>query len=123
MTTKLILNWALIIPAFIILMYSANLKLSSNPGAVQLFGGLGMEPYGRFAIGILELIAGLLLVYPPTTRYGAMLGSILMVGVILIHVTKLGIALNGSYDLFLMGLITFVCCTSLIVLSYYNSPD
>lgn len=78
-----------------------------------------MEPYGRFAIGILELVAALLLVYPPTTKYGAILGTVLMSGVILIHVIKLGIALNGSYDLFLMGVITFVCCLSLTYLSFY----
>jgi putative oxidoreductase len=117
MTAKFILNWILIIAVFIILMYNAYLKLSSNPGAVTLFSSLGMEPYGRFLLGSLELTAALLLLYPATLKYGAALGALLMAGVILIHIFKLGIALNGDYRFFIMGLSAFLCCTALLWLS------
>ena len=114
MSIKSILVWVPVILASIILIYNACIKLSSNPGAIQLFTGLGLEPYGRFAIGILELTAGILLIYPATLKYGAILGTVLMLGVIAVHITKIGIALNGDYSFFIMGVIAFLCCTGLI---------
>lgn len=117
MSIRFILSWIFILLAVVILIYNAYLKLSSNPGAVQLFSGLGLEPYGRFAIGLLELTGGLLLLYPGTVKYGALLGTVLMIGVIFIHLTKLGIALNGNYSFFLMGVIAFFCCTGLMLMT------
>lgn len=114
MNIKFIMSWIFIILAFAILVYNAYLKLNSNSGAIQLFSGLGLEPYGRFAIGLFELTAALLLLYPGTVKYGAVLGFILMTGVIFIHITKIGIALNGNYSFFFMGVIAFFCCTGLI---------
>ncbi|WP_316845179.1 hypothetical protein [Pedobacter psychrodurus] len=117
MTAKFILNWVLIIIAFIILVYNAYLKLSSNQGAITLFSSLAMEPYGRFLLGSLELMAALLLLHPATLKYGAALGVLLMAGVILIHIFKLGIALNGDYKFFIMGLSAFFCSTLLLYLN------
>lgn len=117
MTIKFILSWTFILLAAVILVYNSYIKLSSNPGAIQLFTGLGLEPYGRFTIGLLELLAGLLLIYPATVKYGAVLGTMLMAGVIFIHLTKIGIALNGDYSFFLIGLIAFLCCISLAWIS------
>lgn len=120
MNVKLIVNWILVVVAAVILIYNAYIKLSSNPGAVQLFSGLGLEPFGRFTIGLLELAASVLLIFPGTVKYGAILGSILMSGVIVIHITKLGIALNGNYSFFFMGLIAFLCCISLSWLTIFK---
>ena len=108
MNVKFIMTWILIIPTVLILIYNAYVKLSSSPGAIQLFTGLGLEPYGRL----------LLIVYPPTMKYGAVLGVILMSGVILIHLTKLGIALGGDYSFFIMGIVAFCCSAALIWISY-----
>lgn len=113
MNIKLIVTWILVVIAAVILIYNAYIKLSSNPGAIQLFSSLGLEPFGRFTIGLLELAAAVLLIFPGTVKYGAVLGSILMSGVIVIHITKLGIALNGNYSFFFMGVIAFLCCISL----------
>lgn len=113
MNIKLIVTWILVVIAAVILIYNAYIKLSSNPGAIQLFSSLGLEPFGRFTIGLLELAAAVLMIFPGTVKYGAVLGSILMSGVIVIHITKLGIALNGNYSFFFMGVIAFLCCISL----------
>lgn len=118
MSSKLILTWILVVATSAILIYNSYLKLSSNPGAVQLFSGLGLEPYGRFILGFLEFATALILLYPGTLKYGAVLGSILMAGVIFIHITKLGIALNGDYSFFCMGAVAFFCCTSLTWMAF-----
>lgn len=117
MIIKFIIGWVLIIIAFTILIYNAYLKLSANAGAITLFTSLGMEPYGRILLGFLELSAALLLLYPATLKYGATLGALLMAGVILIHIFKLGIALNGDYKFFIMGVTAFLCATILLWLS------
>jgi len=118
MNVKFIMTWILIIPTVLILIYNAYVKLSSSPGAIQLFTGLGLEPYGRLLLGATEIFAALLIVYPPTMKYGAVLGVILMSGVILIHLTKLGIALGGDYSFFIMGIVAFCCSAALIWISY-----
>lgn len=115
---KFILNRIFQILVFIILLYNAYVKLSSSPGAVQLFTGLGLEPFGRFTIGILELTICLLIIYPPTIKYGAILGAFLMLGVIISHMTRIGIAINGDYTFFIMGIIVLICCLSLSISPY-----
>lgn len=117
MNTRRIVKWGVIIIPFVLLVYNAYLKLSANPGAIALFTGLALEPYGRLSLGAAELCTGLLLLYPATMKYGAVLGTVLMAGVILMHLIKLGIALNGDYSFFIMGAIAFLCCISLCGIS------
>jgi len=102
----------------LILFYNAHVKLSGNPGAVQLFSGRQLEPFGRILAGTLEMIAALLLLYPPTLKYGAIMATALMAGVIAVHVTKIGIPLDGDYSFFLMGVVAFCCSGVLTWISY-----
>lgn len=67
-------------------------KFTAAPESVELFTQLGLEPHGRIAIGLAELVAILLLVIPRTALYGALLSAGLMAGALLSHVTKLGFA-------------------------------
>jgi len=113
-----LINWILVVPTVVILFYNAYIKLTSNPGAIQLFSGLRLEPYGRVLIGTLEVLAALLLLYPPTLRYGAALATLLMSGVIFIHVSKIGIALNGDYSFFAMGLVAFGCAAAITYINF-----
>lgn len=92
-------------------------KFSAAPQSVHLFTILGMEPWGRIGIGVLELIASLLILYPRTTPFGALLGAGLMAGAIFFHITKLGIYFDGDPWLFIYALITFVCCAVLILIN------
>ncbi|WP_316762312.1 DoxX family protein [Pedobacter aquatilis] len=115
-----IINWLLISLTVIILMYNAYVKLSWSPGAVQLFSSLNLEPYGRVIVGTLEVLAALLLLYPPIMKYGALLATCMMLGVIITHLTKIGIALSGDYSFFSMGLIAFVCSAVLSLISFKN---
>ncbi len=87
---KKVIVWILQIICAVILLQTLFFKFTAHPGSVQLFTDLGMEPGGRILIGVLELIAGILLLIPASVAYGALLASGLMTGAIISHITKLG---------------------------------
>jgi uncharacterized membrane protein YphA (DoxX/SURF4 family) len=100
--------------AALILLQTLFFKFSADPQSVKLFTAIGMEPWGRIATGILELIASLLILYPRTTGYGAALGLGLMTGALYFHLTKIGIVFDGDAVLFIYAVIVFICCALLV---------
>jgi uncharacterized membrane protein YphA (DoxX/SURF4 family) len=83
---------------------------------VYLFTKIGLEPYGRIGIGVLELIAAVLLLIPKTTVYGALLAIGLMCGAIFFHLTKLGIVVqDDGGQLFIYCLIVLACSLLLAI--------
>ena len=74
-----------------------------------------MEPWGRYATGIAELVAVALLLNPRTAVLGAVLTTGLMGGAIMSHLTKLGIEVQGDGGL-LFGLAVTVLLLSAIVI-------
>ncbi len=103
----------------IILIQTLRFKFTAHPDSVFIFTQVGLEPIGRIGIGILELIAGILLLIPKTVWAGSALTLGLIGGAIFIHLTKLGIEVNGdSGVLFYTAIITFVF--SGIILWYYR---
>jgi uncharacterized membrane protein YphA (DoxX/SURF4 family) len=113
-----ILLWVLRLLAAIILLQTLYFKFTAHPQSVRLFTVLGMEPWGRISTGVLELIASLLILFPRTTGYGAVLGLGLMSGALFFHLTKLGIIFDGDAVLFIYALIVFICCA--ILLFFYR---
>src|SRR4029077_10573034 len=114
MNIRFISLWILrIIPA-LILFQTLYFKFTAHPESVRLFTEIGMEPWGRIGTGVVELIAGILLLVPRFTGYGAILGLIMMTGALYFHLTKIGVNFGGDPLLFIYALITFVCCAALI---------
>lgn len=113
MTARTIILWIFRVLAALIMLQTLYFKFSAHPQSVHLFTILGMEPWGRIGTGVLELIASLLILYPRTTGYGAVLGLGLMSGAIFFHLTKLGIKFDGDYVLFLYAVLTFISCAVL----------
>ena len=111
-----ILLWILRLLAAFIMLQTLYFKFTGHEQSVRLFTQLGMEPWGRIGTGVFELIASILILFPRTTGYGAVLGLGLMSGAIFFHLTKLGIKFDGDYVLFLYALIAFICC---LILAYY----
>jgi len=116
MKVQNILVWILRLLAAVIMLQTLYFKFTAHPQSVHLFTVLGMEPWGRIGTGVLELIASILILYPRTTGYGAVLGLGLMAGALFFHLTKLGIVFDGDAVLFTYALITFVCCAILALL-------
>ena len=109
--------WVLRIIAAAIMLQTLYFKFSAHPMSVELFTILGMEPYGRISIGVMELIASVLILYPRTTGLGALAGLALMSGAIFFHLTKLSVYFGGDALLFGYALIVLIDCALLAYLS------
>lgn len=104
------LDWILRLVPALILLQTLFFKFTAAPESVYIFSTLGVEPAGRIASGVIELIAGICLLYRPLAGFGALLAAGTMTGAILSHLTLLGIEVQGDGgQLFFMALITLAC--------------
>ncbi len=110
----LIASWIAQIIVAIILVQTLFLKFTGAEESKYIFSTLGMEPWGRYASGVVELIAAILLFIPQTTAIGAVLSLGVISGAIVSHLTKLGIEVKGDGGL-LFGLACVVFVGSLVV--------
>lgn len=107
---NLILNIARLLSALIMLQ-TLFFKFTGAEESVYIFSKLGIEPWGRIASGIMELIASILLFVPALVWLGALLGCGIMAGAILSHITILGISVMDDHGyLFFLACIVLVCC-------------
>ncbi|ASV13436.1 DoxX family protein [Leptospira santarosai] len=90
-------------------------KFTGASESVAIFSELGMEPWGRIGIGILELVASILLFTPGWNWFGSLLGLGLMSGAIFSHVFVIGIEQeNDGGLLFLLALGNMFLCGLLL---------
>ncbi|NER17623.1 DoxX family protein [Spongiivirga citrea] len=102
-----------------ILIQTLRFKFTAHPDSVYIFTQVGLEPTGRIGIGVVELIAGILLLIPKTIWLGATLTVGVIAGAIFMHLTKLGIEINGDGGvLFYTAIVTF--SLALIILWIYR---
>ncbi|MEY3835039.1 MAG: hypothetical protein RI989_467 [Bacteroidota bacterium] len=82
-----------------------------------------MEPYGRIGTGMGELIAGLLLLWPKNSHFGAALSLGLISGALLTHLTILGIDVEGDGGkVFYLAVVTFICNVIVVFQNRKNLP-
>lgn len=112
--------WILRIIAAVILLQTLYFKFTAHPESVALFSKLHAEPWGRIGTGILELITGILLLIPSTTRFGAVLAFNLMIGAIASHLFVIGLESSGDGGK-LFGLAIAVLICSIILLIHYKA--
>jgi uncharacterized membrane protein YphA (DoxX/SURF4 family) len=93
----------------IILIQTLRFKFLGHEDSIYIFETVGLEPYGRIGIGIIELIAGILLLIRKTAWIGALLTLGVIGGAIIMHLTILGIDVKGDGGvLFATAVITFL---------------
>lgn len=120
---KISISLILALVAAIILLQTLFFKFTAHPDSVYIFTQLGMEPYGRIGIGVMELITAILLLIPQTRAFGAVVGVGIISGALFFHLTKLGINVNNDGGkLFGLALATFICCAVLVVLERKKLP-
>jgi len=108
-------SWLLRLIAAVIMLQTLYFKFSAAPESVYIFSTVGMEPWGRIFVGVLELIASILILIPRTTAYGALIGIGVMTGAVFMHLTRLGIVVqNDSGKLFVMALVVLITCLVLV---------
>lgn len=109
--------------AALILLQTLFFKFTAHPDSVYIFTELGIEPFGRIGIGILELITAVLLVIPKTRGIGGLLGVGIISGAIFAHLTQLGVVVNGDGGtLFGLALVTFVTSASVAWINRHQIP-
>ena len=97
------------IVAAVILAQTLFFKFSGAPEAVAIFTTLGVEPWGRIALGVLELATAVLLLVPRTAALGGAVTVGLMVGAVGSHLGPLGIEVEGDGgQLFALACVTLI---------------
>ena len=110
-----VLSWVLRILVAVILGQTLFFKFTGAPESKYIFETLGLEPWGRIGSGVAELVAVVLLLYPPTKVYGAGLAVVLILGAIASHLTKLGIEVQGDGGLlFILAVVVLVASAALL---------
>lgn len=118
-------SWALRLVTAAILLQTLFFKFTAARESVYIFSTLGIEPWGRIATAVAELIAAVLLLWPATMPIGAALSLAVISGAIGAHVTRLGIRLTAVGDqgeLFLLAVTVFVSSAALLVMHRQQLP-
>jgi len=91
-----IASWGLQIVVAAILGQTLFFKFTGAEETKALFAVLDAEPVGRFATGIAELVAVVLLLVPRTVVFGAGLALGVILPAIFLHLTQLGISIDPA---------------------------
>jgi putative oxidoreductase len=103
--------------AAVIMLQTLYFKFSAAPESVYIFSQVGIEPWGRIATGVAELIASILLFIPATIVVGALLAIGIMFGAIATHLFILGIEVQGDGgQLFIYGMIVLVASVVVVMI-------
>jgi putative oxidoreductase len=103
-------DWLVRLVAAGILLQTLYFKFTGAPESVFIFSTLGVEPWGRIASGIMELVASGLLLYTGTAGLGGALAVGLMGGAVMSHLTTLGIEVQGDGGLlFALAWVVLLC--------------
>jgi hypothetical protein len=105
-----VISWTGQIIAAVILLQTLYFKFTGAPESVYIFTTLGLEPWGRIASGVVELVAAVLLLIPATAGIGAVIALGVISGAIVSHLTRLGIVVQGDNGLlFALAVTVFIC--------------
>ncbi len=114
--TALIVSWTLQLLVAGILFQTLFFKFTGAEESVYIFSTLGIEPWGRIASGIAELIVVVLILYPPTAAVGALLGLGVISGALVSH-TRLGLVVRDDGGLlFALAVTVFAASAAVLYL-------
>ncbi|MEO7992398.1 MAG: DoxX family membrane protein, partial [Chryseolinea sp.] len=95
MKISILIYWAARLLAALIMAQTLYFKFTGATESIYIFTTIGMEPWGRIGVGVLELVASILLLINATAWLGAGLAFGLMLGAIGMHLTILGVEIEG----------------------------
>lgn len=117
---KLVLSWICRAVAAVILLQTLFFKFTGAEESVYIFTKVGMEPYGRYGSGVVELIAAVLLLFQCHAWLGALLATGMMSGAIFSHLTVLGISVQNDGGLLFCLALTVLACSLVILFLYWR---
>jgi len=107
----------------IVLIQTLRFKFTGHEDSVYIFEKVGLEPYGRIGVGIIELFASILILIPKTIWLGATLAIGVLTCAIILHLTKLGTNVNGDGGLlFITAVVTFTLAVLVLYLQCNKIP-
>lgn len=118
---KVLSYWALRIVPSVVLLQSLLYKFGDDAESVYIYTTIGLGDDMRLLIAVIEFVAAFLLVYPPLSKEGAKIASVITSFLLFIHLFIVGIDLpvegghSDGIQLFGMTLVTLL--TSLLVLN------
>jgi uncharacterized membrane protein YphA (DoxX/SURF4 family) len=108
--TQRIVSWLCRFTAAVILFQTLFFKFTGAPESVYIFTKVGLEPWGRYGSGVVELIAVILLMIPCKAWLGALLTIGVLGGAIFSHLTVLGVVVqNDGGLLFCLAVVAEFC--------------
>jgi len=118
-----IVYWVARLVAASIMIQTLYFKFTASEESVYIFSTVGMEPWGRIGVGVLELIASLLILIPASVWLGSLLAFGLMAGALGMHFTVLGIEVKeDAGQLFIYALIVAICSAWSLLQSRHQIP-
>ena len=125
-STLTIFSWICRIVIAVILLQTLFFKFTGAEESRYIFTtlmGAEYEAYGRIGSGIVELVAAILILFPSTVWFGALLAIGTISGAIFSHLTKLGIVVkdDGGF-LFGLALTVFVLSGILLLIHRRQLP-
>ena len=121
--TQKIASWIVRLTAAVILLQTLFFKFTGAPESIYIFTKVGMEPWGRYGSGVVELISAVLLMSRCYCWLGAGLALGVMAGAIMSHLTVLGIVVqNDGGLLFALAITVAVCSVVTLVLHRRQIP-
>lgn len=115
--TTMIILWILRVLVSAILLQTLYFKFSGHPESVALFTKLGVEPWGRIALGCIELIVGIALLIPKSSFIASFFATGILAGAIGTHLLVIGIVSNNDGGaLFGMAVSGFLFSATLFLL-------
>ncbi|MBL8874598.1 MAG: DoxX family protein [Phycisphaerae bacterium] len=122
-STARIASWIVQILVSAILFQTLFFKFTGAEESKYIFRTLGMEPFGRIASGIAELIAVVLLLTPRTIVFGAILALAVISGAIMSHLTRLGIVVQSDGGLlFALAVVVFAGSSTILAIRRAEIP-
>lgn len=121
MNPKVIKYLSIILQLFIAITYLQTLyfKFTAHPDSVYIFSQIGLEPYGRVGLGVMELIVAILILVPKTKLYGGILSVGIISGAVASHLGPIGIEVhNDGGTLFYLALTVLVASLVFLALNF-----
>lgn len=101
--------------ASVIMLQTLFYKFSGAKESIEIFTTVGMEPWGRYGVGIGELIAAILILIPRTAWIGGLVTIGLMSGAVLMHVFFLSLEIQGDGGLLFIYALAALFCGAYVV--------
>lgn len=116
MQSKKLVTSALRIIVAVILLQTLYFKFTAHPDSVHIFSALGVEPWGRITLGIIELIVAVMILLPKTKTLGMLCSLIIILGAVASHLLVLGINVSSDNGkLFALALVVLICSSIYLI--------